>query len=225
MVAIPQDIIDNIIEAAGDDKRLLKACALVSSSFLLPCRKHLFSKLYLIRDQPCQRLHQVLVENPVVQSFVRSIAIGLYELLNSTSLIAILRLPFCCLESLSIIGNDLWSRTPLDWNDFSSELKDTLSTVLHSSTLKTLYFNKISVPIMLFLDIRVNLTELELTDVGVSSNEFDGEQSRLLTPAASEVVLHTVVDNCVWNYLEPVYGTRFSTSAYLSLILGHARSR
>ena len=145
-------------------------------------------------------------------------------LLNRTSLIAILRLPFCCLESFSIIGNDMWSRAPLDWNDFSSELKDTLLTVLHSSTIKTLYFNKISVPIMLLLDIRVKLTELELTDVGVSSNEFDGEQSGLLTPAASEVVLHTVVDHCVWNYFEPVHGTRFPTSAYSSLILRHARS-
>ena len=207
-VAIPQDIIYNIIEAVGDDKRLLKACALVSSSFLLPCRKHLFSKLSLIRasDQTCQRLHQFLVENPVVQSFVRSITIGLYKLLNCTSIIAILRLPFCCLESFSIFG---WN-----WNNFSSELKDTLSTVIHSSTLKTLHLDGINVPNMLFLGI--NLTKLELSNV--SFNEFDGKQSRLLTPGASGEMAttapHTVVDHCVWNYFEPVpvYGTTFPTS-------------
>ena len=218
MATISQDIIYNIIEAVGDDKRLLKACALVSSSFLLPCRKHLFSKLYLSRDQTCQRLHQFLVENPVVQSFVRSIAIGFYQLLNCTSLIAILRLPFCCLESFSVIGNKMSAWAPLDWNDFSSELKDTLSTVIHSSTLKNLHLDITSVPNMLFLGI--NLTKLEFTDVRVSFNEFDGEQSRLLTSAASEVVLHTVVDHCAWNYFDPltVYGTRFPTSAYSSLI-------
>ena len=82
-------------------------------------------------------------------------------LLNRTSLIAILRLPFCCLQSFSITGNDVWSRAPLNWNDFSSELKDTLSTVIHSSTLKTLYLNKVRVPIMLFLGI--NFTKLGLT--------------------------------------------------------------
>ena len=107
---------------------------LMSSSFLLPSRKHLFSELTLRRDHACQRLHQVFVENPVVQSFVKSITIMPYEPLNYTSLIAVLRLPFCCLESFSIIGNNLW--TPLNWNVFSSELKDALSTVIHLSTLK-----------------------------------------------------------------------------------------
>jgi hypothetical protein len=218
MVAIPQDIIDNIIEAVGNDTYLLKECALVSSSFLLPCRKQLFSNLCLSHDLACQGLHKFLVENPVVQSFVKSITIGLYELLNCTSLIAILRLPFCCLESFSVIGDNMWAWAPLDWNDFSSELKDTLSTVIHSSTLKTLQLSKISVPIMLFHGI--NLTKLELNNI--SSNEFDGEQSRLLTPAASEGVAttapHTVVDHCEWNYFDPVHGTRFPTSAYFSLI-------
>jgi hypothetical protein len=224
MATIPQDIIYNIIEAVGDDKRSLKACALVSSSFLLPSRKHLFSNLSLDLDQACERLHQFLVENPVVQSFVRRITIELHRLLNCTSLIAILRLPFCCLESFSITGSSVESQDPLNWNDLSSELKDTLSTVIHSSTLKTLHLKRISVPIMLFLGI--NLTKLELTDV--SSNEFDGKQSRLLTPGPLEGMAttapHTVVDHCVWNYFEPVYGTRFPTSAYFSLILGHARS-
>jgi hypothetical protein len=56
-VAIPQDIIDHVIAAVGDDKPLLKQCALVSSSFLLPGNKgvvrhflHLLS-FSLIRDK------------------------------------------------------------------------------------------------------------------------------------------------------------------------------
>ena len=222
MVAIPQDIIYNIIEAVGDDTNFLKECALVSSSFLLPCRKHLFSNLCLAtgNDLACRGLHNFLVENPVVQSFVRSITIGigLYELQNCTSLVDILRLPFCCLESFSIIGNSMWPWAPLDWNDFSSELKDTLSTVIHLSSLKTLHLSQISFPVTLFLGI--NLTKLELTNI--SFNEFDGEQSRLLTPAASEGVAttapHTLVDHCEWTYFGPVNGTRFPASAYFSLI-------
>src|ERR1700679_40406 len=130
MVEIPQDITVNIIEKVGDDRYLLREGAVVSSSFLLPCRKHLFSKLSLELDETCQRLHQFLVENPVVRSYVRSITIKpTYRSFewNRTWFIAILRLPFCCLESFSIDNNLPEYR--LNWNDdFSSELKDALLT-------------------------------------------------------------------------------------------------
>jgi hypothetical protein len=133
-----------------------------------------------------------------------------------TSLIAVLRLPFCCLESFSI--DISFYSNPLNWNDFSGELKDALSTIIHSCTLKTLYLTKVKVPIMLFHGI--HLTKLELSYL--SPNDFDGEQSRLLTPAASEGVAttasHTVIDQCVWNCYKPVHGMRFPTSAYFSLI-------
>ncbi|KAM6492889.1 hypothetical protein JOM56_011023 [Amanita muscaria] len=208
-VAIPQDIIDNIIEAVGDDSRLLKKCALVSSSFLLPSRKRLFSQISLRDDQACQGLHQFLVENPVIQSSVRSIAIRYHSCkshlqLNRTSLIAILRLTFCCLESFSIdIKIDKhwhWDRDPSNWNDFSSELKDALSTIIHSSTLKTLYLTEVSVPIMLFHGI--HLTKLVLHSLLL--NDLDGEQSSLLTSANWEGVAttasHTVIDQCVWTF-------------------------
>jgi len=222
-VAIPQDIIDNVIAAVGKDKDLLKRCALVSSSFLLPSRKQLFSKIYLTSSQASQRLHPFLVQNPVIQSFVRSITIleNWYEAseqLNCTSLLAILRLPFCCLESFSIIFTNPWS-----WNSFSSELKDALSNIIHLSTLKTLYLDKLAnVPITLFLGI-VHLTKLKLGSI--SHDDFDGEQSSSLTPAASKGVAttasHTVIDRCVWCLRIPLAvrsGMRFPTSAYLSLI-------
>jgi hypothetical protein len=221
-------IIDSIIDAVGNDTYLLKECALVSSSFLLPSRKYLFSKLSFIgrpdQVRHWQRLYQFLVENPIVQSFVRSITIEpdsytLYEPLNHPSLIAILRLPFCCLESFSI--DNMRTQVSLIWNNLSSELKDTLSTVIHSSTLTTLHLSKIHMPNLLFLGI--NLSKLELTAFLLS--DLGGEQSRLLTLAASEGVAtasmtrsHTVVDHCVWNFFKPVYGTRFPTSAYFSLI-------
>jgi hypothetical protein len=107
----------------------------------------------------------------------------------------------------------------LNWNDFSSELKDALSTIISSSTLKTLHLDKVlNVPIMLFHGI--HLTKLGLSSL--SPNDFDGEQSRLLTPAALEGVAttasHTVIDQCVWKFYKPVHGTRFPISAYFSLI-------
>ena len=223
-VVIPQDIIDTIIEAVGDDSPSLKNCAMVSSSFVLPTRKQLFSKLYLRSDDACQMLHQFLVENPVIQCFVKGITIGqnwnnskLLNL-NQTSLIGILRLPFCRLESFSLTGR-MWY--PSIWNDFSSELKDALSTIIRSSTLKTLRLCLIrNVPTMFFEGI--HLTDLALSSLWL--NDFDGKQSGLLIPAvaASEEVAttaaHTVVDWCTWHFFEPVRGTRFPTFVDLSLI-------
>jgi len=72
------------------------------------------------------------------------------------------------------------------------------------STLKTLYLCKVGVPITLFHGI--HLTKLGLSSL--SPNDFNGEQSRLLTPAAlEEVASHMVVDQCEWNfYSRPVHG-------------------
>ena len=200
-VAIPQDIIDSVVEAVGNDKHLLKKCALVSSSFLRPSRKQLFSKISL-SHKDSQGFHQFLVQNPVIQSFVRSIAINErrgFEFQNSTSLLAILRLPFSRLESFSITLS-FWHRGAWNWNSFSCELKDALSNIIHSPTLKTLYLKGIvNVPITLFLG--VHFTNLQLHSL--SPNDFDGEQSSSLTPAASKGVAtttsHTVIDQCIWD--------------------------
>jgi hypothetical protein len=166
----------------------------------------------------------LLVEHPVIQSFVKKIAINgdwgwHYKTvdpdlrLNRPSLIAILRLSFCCLESFSI---NMVYPSVLDWNGCKSELKDALSTIICSSTLKTLRLKRVSVPITLFHGI--HLTMLELSSL--SPNFFDGEQSRLLMPAAS----HTVIDQCVWDCYGPVDGTRFSYICLFLTNLVHGRS-
>ena len=149
---IPQDIIDDVIAAVGDDTHLLKKCSLVSSSFLLPARKKLFSRISLRSDQTClwQGILQFLVENPVIQSFVRAISLTEHEStpvwgssdctdrewMNKSSLLAILRLPFRYLEcfSINVYRNDgCW--ISWRWSAFSSEMEDALSNIIHSSTL------------------------------------------------------------------------------------------
>ena len=204
-VEIPLDIIYNAIAAVGDDTHVLKQCALVSSSFLLPCRKQLFSRITLSCDQCCQDIHQVFVRNPVIQSFVRTITLtqivhwgtcNFPDWMNSTSLLAILRLPFCRLESFSICGchlNSSWN-----WDTFSSELKDALSNIIHSSTLKTLSLEDVTkVPITFFLGI-IHLTTLELS---LSPNDFCDENLISLTSKGVAPIMVPVpaIDRCVWN--------------------------
>ena len=216
LVEIPQDIIESVIAEVGDDTRLLKQCSLVSSSFLLPSRKQLFSRIALRNDQTCKGIHQLLVQNPVIQPFVRIITLEEsnegYEFLNGTSLPAILRLPFRRLECFTIwnSGRKFWH-----WNSFSSELKDALSNIIHSSSLKTLSLETITdLPITFFLQI-VHLTTLEL--LSFYPIDFDDESSSLLTSKG----VAPVIDRCMWYVRrEDGYGlsTRFPLSAYFSLI-------
>ena len=237
-VEIPQDIIDSVIAAVGDDKRLLKQCALVSSSFLLPSRKQLFSRITLRNDKTCRGIHQLLVQNPVIQSFVRAITLTEYisdwdsgspKWMNSTSLLAILRLPYGCLEcfSINVSPTNYWDAKPWDWNNFSGELKDALSNIIHSSNLKTLSLEGITrVPITFFLHI-VHLSTLELNSV--SPKDFSYKNLSSLTRSASMGVApmasHAVIDQCEW-YLkeysehrsEYARGTRFHSSSCFSLI-------
>jgi len=103
-------------------------------------------------------------------------------------------------------------------------MKDALSNIIHSSTLKTLeLIEVVNVPTTLFLDI-VHLTELALGAV-----DFDVEQSTSLTSAASKnmatTASHTMIDHCVW-YIPRAQGrgTTFPTSPLFLTNSGHGRS-
>ena len=224
LVEVPQDIIDSIIAAVGDNTRLLKQCTLVSSSFLLPSRKQLFSKITIKNDETCQGIHQFLIQNPVIQSSVGTITLTVEyykdrEWMNGISLPAILRLPFCHLECFSI--TDYWHRKPWNWDSFSSELKDALSNIIHSSSLKTLSLRGITkFPITFFLHI-VHLTTLEL--FYLSPNDFgnveNSESNSLTSTGVAPMASHTVIDQCVWHLRErDLRGTKSPSSAYFSLI-------
>ena len=202
-VEIPQDIIDSVIAAAGEDTRLLKQCALVSSSFFLPSRKQLFSRITLRNDKTCQRIHQIFAQNPILQSSVRAITLddGNYgggkdvDLATSTALPAFLWLPFCCLECFSIDYPCHW-----DWNRLSSELKDALSNIIHLSNLKTLSLLGITeVPTAFFLHI-FHLTTLELRRPSPidSGYEISSSPTRSSNGVASKTS-QVVVDRLLWS--------------------------
>ena len=206
-VEIPQDIIDNVIAAVGeDDTDLLKRCSLVSSSFLHPIRKLLFSSVTLENDQSCEEIHKFLVQNPVIQSFVRSISLKHMSMpksaqwMNGTSLLSILRLPLCRLECF-LIAVDRESWMNWNWDSFGSEMKDAILNIIHSSALKTLSLTGLTeVPITIFFHI-VHLTTLELHSL--SPNDFIGENSCSLTHADSKgavMASQTVIDRCVWRF-------------------------
>ena len=214
-IDIPQDIIDSVMAAVRYDTQSLKQCSLVSSSFLFPSRKYLFSEISITNDKDCQRIHQLLVQNPVIQTFVKDITWKIVRRwINSPSLLAILQLPFCCLESFSIFScnsascdmilnlSEDWSSEPWDWNSFSSEMKDALSNIMLSSPIKTLFLEGITnIPTTFFLHT-THLTTLDLHSI--TSSDFCDDTSSSLTLAGSKGVApmasDIVIDRCVWNY-------------------------
>ena len=221
-VELPQDIIDNVIAAGGDDTDFLKQCSLVSSSFLHPSRKHLFSRITLGSDETCQGIHQFLIQNPVVQTFVRAITLTesmpnwrmTPEWINGTPLLAILQLPFCCLECFSIVLREddeqamtFWLTEDVppdvwDWNDFSSEMKDALSNIILSSTLKTICLNGIiNVPTTFFSRI-THLTTLELHSLTPDDFCDENSSTRAASRRVARMASHTVIDRCLWRYRE-----------------------
>ena len=119
---------------------------------------------------------------------------------------------------------------PWDWSNFSSEMEDALSNIIHSSNLKTLSLEGITkMPITFFLNI-VHLTTLELHSI--SPDDFRYRNSSSLTCGASKGVApmapHPVIDRCMWRLMEYfeyrseyACGMRFSSSAYFSLKSGH----
>ena len=205
---IPQDIIDNVIAAVGDNTRLLKQCSLVSSSFLFPSRKRLFSKIIIRNDEICEGIHQLLIENPFIQPCVRSITINgstYFGWVNSRSLLVILQLPLCCIENFAIIlpriEGQLWDSMDWnhdsdawDWNYFGDEMRGVLWNIMLSSTLKTLCLSGISnLPISFFLHV-APLSVLELDSL--SPNDFHEDYSSLLTQTPSD----GAIDLCVWRF-------------------------
>ena len=233
-VEIPQDIIDNIIEAVGNlnDKCLLKQCTLVSSSFLLPSRKQLFSSITLGNDETCQRIHRFLVQNPVIQAFVRAITLtdhysyytfSFPRWMNGISLLALLQLPFGCLQSFSIdLRSDGYLSYPRKWDNFNSELQDALSHIIHSSNLKTLSLKGIrQLPITIFPHI-VQLRTLEL--FSPSPEDFGNVNPSSPASKGEPTASHPVIERCVWRLREDcdrrsdfVRGTRDS----LHLLTSH----
>ena len=77
------------------------------------------------------------------------------------------------------------------WNIFSSELKDALSNIMYTSSLKTLSL------------AGVMITKVPIT---IYSDDFCNENLSLLTWAASKgmapTASHTVINRCMWRLEE-----------------------
>ena len=176
---MPQDMISLILEQyLFDDASTLHACALVSRSFLVSSQKCLFHTIHLDHQRHCQRLHQVLLSNPSLFTYVRDLFLVGYESGGDISgprpppvhwactegtLHAVLNM-FPHLRLLSLT----FSYPASDWNKLSVEFKMALGRVF---TLPSLTVCKVqgicNVPAECFRALR-HLKELSLVFASVT---------------------------------------------------------
>ncbi|KAJ6586333.1 hypothetical protein DFH09DRAFT_255227 [Mycena vulgaris] len=71
--ALPQELLDLVIDHLFDDLESLRVCAVVSSSFLHSSRSHLFSHLRVDQRHTIDELHGILARSPVLAAQVGSL--------------------------------------------------------------------------------------------------------------------------------------------------------
>lgn len=159
-LSTPQDIVEAIIEIADYDTLL--QCALVSQSFLFPSRKMLFSDIVLQNEMQSDRLQRILVQNPYIQSFIKSLTIlnkedgeGPHQWLTGkrsiSALLATLHLPLHHMASFSLISSPF----PIYWSYLHDTLKSALRNIFCSPSLTKLRisgFQDIPIPFLFHLN-------------------------------------------------------------------------
>jgi len=78
-VPIPQEIIDSIINELHANITALKACTLVSHSFHITSRKHIFSSIQLQKSSVLRKLLGILRSQPDIAFLVRKLSIAYEE--------------------------------------------------------------------------------------------------------------------------------------------------
>ena len=199
--SIPQDIIDNIIRNIGThEKSLLRTYTLVSHSFLYPSRKRLFAHISLHSTQYCRGFLNLLVGHPYLQSYVKTLNISYHSLLRDNpafenDLLPLLHLLLCSLEELRFGALIM----PVDWHDLSTNLRDTLSDMIHSPSLTFLTLNALTnVPNELFIGLKgvqtLSLEQVHLIDIaggeehGVSRSADSNEVRKIWTSPDHDIV-------------------------------------
>jgi len=78
-IAIPQEIVDCIIDELHGDDTSLKNCAMVSRSFHIPSRRSLFSTIYLSSFKEVDQLHELLTSIPQITLDIHTLTVRLSD--------------------------------------------------------------------------------------------------------------------------------------------------
>ncbi|KAF8059797.1 hypothetical protein FPV67DRAFT_1707721 [Lyophyllum atratum] len=170
---IPEDIIGGVVDVLWTTD--LRSCALVSHVFRALCQRRLFHSVVL-DTRYCERndyehLHLILLDNPVLASFIRSLRIFVLKRLHGSPLKAvcgILHIVRPHVRKLAIDGNVTRGNT---WKSYPESLKTALLNIIVHSSCVDLELGHVGLP-MTYISQSSHLQHLRLThDESVTIHE------------------------------------------------------
>jgi hypothetical protein len=164
-IPVPQEIIDCIIAHLMGDSDSLKACTMVSLSFVHPSQKHLFSSITLDSSSLSWRLCDVISFNPELALFIQVLRIE-DKIVNPPAWFAtdkLNALPKVLnmmhnLQCLKIRGLNM----SCQWDSLSVELRFALAERLASPILSEIHIQRITQIPISFLTHFINLTHIDV---------------------------------------------------------------
>ena len=147
-VEIPQEIIDTIVGQLSGHDDALRSCSLVSRSFLDPSHRNLFAIILLDGIEKTKRLHELLMFNSQLSSYIRDLTFVVAIPVDMTAQ----RLLSDWLQAHDNALTSILRNVPhlrhlalgdfrsyyLDWNMLSSDLQSVLSELFQSPFLATI---------------------------------------------------------------------------------------
>ncbi|KAF8059800.1 hypothetical protein FPV67DRAFT_339050 [Lyophyllum atratum] len=171
---IPEDIICGIVDVLSTTD--LPSCSLVSRVFRALCQRRLFHSVYLNtrRHEHNSRLHLILLENPILASFIQALDICVMADSHGLPLKAvcgILHLVRTHVQELWIDGEFPYVAEP--WNSLPESLQAALLSVLSHPSCVHVELGHVGLPIT-HLSESSHLRHLRLTASGSVSIPSEG---------------------------------------------------
>jgi hypothetical protein len=135
METLPLDILLYIIDLLADnaDFKSLQILSQTCKSLVPPCRKHLFSSLYLHSTLNSERFSDLLSNNPDLAGYVRSLNYSVYRPIGDH----VLNILDMVKERSSLRLIEL-SGLGLDWNKLTESIRSSLISLIQLPTVTSL---------------------------------------------------------------------------------------
>ncbi|KAF8058196.1 hypothetical protein FPV67DRAFT_1676452 [Lyophyllum atratum] len=164
---IPEDIIEEVIEVLSTDADTLKSCSIVSRVFRVLCQRRLFHSVRLNawRDGCNERLHHILLDNPVLVSFIYSLEVYVGENFCASRLkdvCGILHIVQSSIRELTISGELRHHHLAEPWNALHESLQAALVSVIAQPSCVYIKLGPVGLPIN-YLSEASHLRHLTLT--------------------------------------------------------------
>lgn len=180
MPRLPQELIDVIINQV-DDRKTLKACCLVASSFVCPSQRLLFltvdldNQILTPRKKAYTRFLRLLTLNPLLGTYVRSLRLGDSEDFGFSRswIIHAKNLPqlFQLLPRLEIFSLT-FNSDERNWKSIPSDIRSAFERLFYLPTVQAISLEFIrEFPPQLLLEL-MRLKRLSLSFVDVDANDI-----------------------------------------------------